>query len=193
MDLVEALMRVITKNEIDGNMDYAYRFSDPDGLRTGKSGYSFGRCQFDINNNPLAVSMLKDLGFTDEDIARLKAQKGDISNLNAKLRDHAVQVDLCDERQIRYIIRWVRAICDKKGITFADDEAFIHACDYHNQFYMNPDGKAINYFVRLGKPVTAEDVRAYKLTTIWGKKAPDDVERRYRNIVKVMRAAGKAG
>jgi hypothetical protein len=80
----------------------------------------------------------------------------------------------------------VRGISKAAGIVYADDEAFIHACDYHNQFNMNAHGKAIAYLAALAHPVNAQDILGYKLTTIWGKKRPDDVRRRFNNIHKLF-------
>lgn len=191
MDALQALRLAIVKNEIDDNLAFAYRFSDPDGIRTGKSGYSFGRCQFDIANNPSAVTCLRECSFTDADIARLKEQTGSIDDLNAKLRANAAIVDRWDDAHIRGSLEWVRDIARRRKFSYADDEALVHVADYHNQFGMHLHGKAAAYFVSLGRPVTAEDVKTYKLGTLWGRKRPDDVRRRYNNIAKIFKNTTK--
>ncbi|QOX79811.1 hypothetical protein FY034_13010 [Trichlorobacter lovleyi] len=186
MQLNDLLRQALIKNELGGNMALVYRFSDADGVRTGKSGYSFGVAQFDIANNHRAIECLKECGFTDADIARLRTQTGPIGDLNDKLAAHKSVVDLYDTAQIDGTINWVRGISKAAGIVYADDEAFIHACDYHNQYDMKAHGKAISYLAKLGRPVTGQDIHKYKLGTIWGKKRPDDVERRYNNIRKLF-------
>lgn len=186
MQLNDLLRQALIKNELGSNMALVYRFSDADGVRTGKSGYSFGVAQFDIMNNHRAIECLKECGFTDADIARLRAQTGPIGDLNDKLAAHKNVVDVFDTAQIDGTINWVRGISKAAGIVYADNEAVIHACDYHNQYDMKAHGKAIDYLFNLGRPVTGQDIRKYKFTTIWGKKRPDDVDRRYNNIRKLF-------
>lgn len=186
MQLNDLLRQALIKNELGGNLALVYRFSDADGVRTGKSGYSFGVCQFDIANNHRAIECLKECQFTDVEVARLLKQIGPIADLNDKLAAHKEVVDLYDTAQIDGTIGWVKGISKAAGIVYADEEALIHACDYHNQFNMNPRGKAVGYLSRLGRPVTAQDILTYKLTTIWGQKRPDDVRRRFGNIHKLF-------
>lgn len=186
MHLNDLLRQALIKNELGGNLALVYRFSDADGVRTGKSGYSFGIAQFDIMNNVRAVECLKACGFTEAEIVRLQRQIGPIGDLNDKLAAHKEVVDLFDTAQIDGTIGWVKGISQAAGITYVDEEALIHACDYHNQFDMKPRGKAITCLADLHRPVTAQDILDYKLTTIWGKKRPDDVKRRFDNIHKLF-------
>jgi len=44
----ESMKQALLLNECDGDQELAYKFSDADGVRTGRSGYSFGVSQFDI-------------------------------------------------------------------------------------------------------------------------------------------------
>ena len=62
--LNEMLYEIIVLNELDGNLNASLRFSDPDGALSGKSGWSFGPCQFDTQNNAAALACLRDCGFT---------------------------------------------------------------------------------------------------------------------------------
>lgn len=183
---IAQLRKALFLNELSGNSRYLYEFSDADGVRTGKSGYSFGLCQFDIMNNARAIRCLQECGFTHIDIARLQSQLGSISDLNAKLITRKAVIDKWDEVEISRTVRHVDEISAKAGIVYANDEAFIHACDYHNQYDMKPRGKAVTYLAALRRPVTAADILAYKYTTIWGKKRKDDVDRRFNNIAKIM-------
>lgn len=190
MDLTAILEKAFIKNECAGDPKVAYRFSDPDGLRTGKSGYSFGISQFDINNNPKALACLSACGFTSADIARLKAQSGPIYDLNAKLAVSKTIVDEWDRRQISACIAHTLGVALSRGFVFADDTAIIHLADYHNQYHLSvqgPKAKMANYLAGLGRPVTGDDIRRFKLDhTAWGQKRPDDVDRRYRNIITLF-------
>lgn len=184
--LTKLLTAALFLNELDNNAAFLFRFSDADGVRTGKSGYSFGLCQFDIMNNIRAVRCLKECGFSEAELLRLRQQLGPIEDLNAKLLQQKAVVNQWDAVEISHTVRWVDKICTKAGIIFQDDAAFIHACDYHNQYDMKANGKAVQYLKALKRLVISEDILNYKLTTIWGKKRPDDVHRRFDNIVKIM-------
>lgn len=86
MNTLEIFSRVILANELDGSTAHAYRFSDPDGVRTGKSGWSFGICQFDINNNLQTIICLRECGFTTDEITGLKLHLiANMKPMNAKL------------------------------------------------------------------------------------------------------------
>lgn len=190
MDLRDTLRRVLLANELGNNERVAYRFSDPDGVRTGKSGWSFGRCQFDLQNNPRAAACLREIGFTEPEILGLKQQAygpAAMARFNARLLAAAAEIDRLDQEEFDGIARHVLQVTANAGLHLADEETFTHLCDYHNQYSIEFGGKCVRYLQRLGRPITPEDVRAYKLTTLWGTKRPDDVERRYNNIVRIVR------
>ena len=181
-----ALFRLIMlANELSGNLKAVYRFSDPDGVQTGKSGWSFGICQFDINNNPSATLCLRECGFTTDEIIGLKSQSIPTAPLNAKLRAHADVIDSWDERQMYECLTVPLQRCKNSGITFVDDEAKFHLADYHNQFNMSRGGKMHCYLRSFNRPITREDILKFKLGLPWGKKRADDVYRRYNNIVRI--------
>lgn len=187
MDVRKVLAAALLENELEGNVAVAYRFSDPDGVRTGKSGWSFGRCQFDMQNNPMAQKCLLAAGFALEEVVGLIKQEigtETMRALNARMKTPAVMaiIDEYDERQIDEAITHTVDVCTNAGLHLADEETFIHLADYHNQFYINYRGKCVAYLQRLGRPIVAADVLDYKLTTLWGKKRPDDVARRWNNI-----------
>jgi hypothetical protein len=168
-------------------MDVVYRFSDCDGVRSGKSGWSFGVSQFDINNNPAATLCLRECGFTTDEIQALKLQVCLIGPANAKLHRHSTIVDEWDQRQINECLDYPARLCKESGIRLACNETIFHIADYHNQFYMSKGGKLHRYLSALPYPVAQEDIKGFKLTTAWGKKRPDDVERRYRNIARLAK------
>ena len=187
MDIRKILAKALLENEISGNLAFVYKFSDADGVRTGKSGYSFGRCQFDLQNNPMARQCLTDAGFTLEEVVGLTKQElgaETMRALNARLQTPAVMaiIDDYDNRHLDETITHTHAVVTNAGLHLADQEVFIHLADYHNQFYINYRGKCVAWLQRLGRPISSADVLDYKLTTLWGQKRPDDVARRWNNI-----------
>lgn len=189
MELLKIFTQAILKNELDGNELAAYRFSDPDGIQTGKSGWSFGICQFDINNNPSAILALREIGFTTDQIIALKAQTiKNMTLMNATLKQNSTVVDRWDAKQLDECLNVPMQICVSSGITFANDEARIHVADYHNQFYMSRGGKLHNFLMSMKAPIVPEMILAFKLKLPWGLKRPDDVHRRYNNIAGLFKA-----
>jgi len=183
MTILEATRKALFANELDSNPNYLYRFSDPDGIRTGKSGYSFGLVQYDIMNNPVAEKCLKECGFTAQEIDRLKKQNtASVRDLEKKLRANSHIVDRYDNMQVAECVNHVRKHSDRLGVLFDSDEAFVHLADYHNQFYLSPNGKCMNFIAGLRHSVRPEDIKHFKLSLPWGQKRPDDVLRRYNNI-----------
>lgn len=187
MDIRKILAQAFLENELGGYRQLAYKFSDPDGVRSGKSGWSFGLSQFDLANNPMAGECLAVAGFASEEIVGLiKQQVGDVTMaaLSARLRTPQVMaiIDDYDNQQLDLVITHTRSVCAQAGLHLADEECFVHLCDYHNQFYVQYSGKCVVYLKRLGRMINSADVLAYKLTTLWGEKRPDDVARRWNNI-----------
>lgn len=180
MDIKTAVTRALFLNELDGNMNAAYRFSNAG----GKSGYSFGATQLDVANNPTATTCLIQAGFTLQEIRRLKLMDKNITDLNAKLALQKAIVDKFDAMQVQECLDHVQRVSGLAGIRYADLEGFVAACDYHNQLYMGTNGQFIEHF-KGNKSVTAEGIKEFKLTLPWGEKRPNDVERRAENIKKV--------
>ena len=180
MSLIETLRKAIFANELSSNANAIYRFSNA----SEASGLSFGISQLDVGHNSAAVKCLQECGFTEAEIADVKAKRG--GGLSAKLKANMAIVDKYDDAQISYCLDHVLTVAKSRRITFANDEAIIHAADYHNQFYMSTNGKMANALVALGRPVTAQDILKIKLSTAWGQKEPGDVNRRYNNIVRIM-------
>ena len=187
MDIRSTLAKALLENELEGNVAVAYKFSDPDGVRTGKSGWSFGRCQFDLSNNPMARECLSAAGFAPEEVVGLIKQEigaETMAALNARLKTPAVMaiIDDYDERQLDEAITHTHSVVVNAGLHLANQEVFIHLADYHNQYSIEYGGKCILFLQRLRRPIVPADVLDYKLTTLWGKKRPDDVARRWNNI-----------
>lgn len=190
MTLLESMEKIILANELDNNTDFAYRFSDPDGVRTGKSGWSFGKVQYDIANNSTAALCLQECGFTSAEIMALKKQTiEDMAPFNQRLRDHSEIIDKWDARQIQECLSRVQEMAKLGGWTYQDDRALLMAADYHNQFYLSKGGQFFNWAKRLGAPVTDYDIYKFKMNLPWGAKRPDDVKRRYHTILKIMAGA----
>lgn len=174
------VMDAIAMNEISGNLSVAYRFSRASG---GNSGYSFGRSQFDVSNNPFVSQFLRNkCGFTAEENTLLRLEK-DVTELNNKLREHKKEIDDYDLQHIKNMIKYVGGILS--DLEVESEETFIHLVDYHNQFNLSYNGKMHKYLKTL-KFATCENILNFKLNqTKWGKEHPQDVKRRYNNIKRM--------
>lgn len=187
--------KALVANELGNQLSLIYKFSDADGVRTGKSGWSFGIVQFDINNNANALICLKECDFTTDEIAALRRQDTDVvmSAMNAKLLAYREVVDRWDRRQIAECLTWPLNLCVELGVDFSSEETLLHVADYHNQFGMSRGGKLYSWLRAQRVAVTPEMVRDFKYTLPWGIKqkagdrAHDDVWRRYANIVRIVR------
>jgi hypothetical protein len=181
----ELVKRAILLNELSGNKDKAYKFSDPDGKESGKSGYSFSTVQFDIENNWDGILCLKACGFRPKDLDRLFEQRGPIEDLNAKLYQNRAIVDRFALEHIDGSCEHVLSLLRGSRIQVEDMETLVHIVDYHNQLYMSPHG-ALHRWLLQAKAVNAASFLAFKFTIKWGRNRPDDVQRRFRNIKKVF-------
>lgn len=184
--------KCIIANELGGDLSLVYIFSDPDGVRTGKSGWSFGVVQYDINNNASALLALRDMDFTTEEILGLKAQTIDIKAMNQKLVDHKDIVDSWDMKQLLECLTWSLKLCNEVKTDFTDEAAFLSTADYHNQFGFSRGGRLYTFLKGHTQPVSSEMIRDFKYTLPWGIKqlakndpSKDDVFRRYSNIIKI--------
>ena len=185
--IAEKSMKAIVLNEVGGDMSLVYKFSDPDGVRNGKSGWSFGRVQFDTRNNRTAVECLLACGFTPIEVGTVIMQSGDISHLNAKLRAQSAVVDRFDNAHVSKSVQHCDRLVDGYGIKLASEDVLVHIVDYHNQFYMTPGGKLHRWLQDQTRHITAEMILNFKLEqTRWGRIRPDDVQRRWRNIERVL-------
>jgi hypothetical protein len=183
--LAARFRKVILANELDNNLAFALKFSDPDGVRSGKSGWSFGVCQYDIANNPAAATCLRACGFTVEEIAGLKAQTVDVKALEPKLKAAAATVEKFDTIQLNGCITRAQAILSRRNIQPADDAALLAIADYANQYYLSDIDKP-----GYGRAFRAADILSWKLEhTPYGKSRPSDCQRRYDNLVRIMEAA----
>lgn len=190
MNTVEVLEKVLLANEHDGTTHRVYKFSDPDGICSGKSGWSFGRSQFDILNNPQATICLRECGFTTDEIAGLKAQTiADMRPMNNKLLANCTVIDRYDDQQISECLQVPTVLCGNSGIKLTPG-GLVALADYHNQFNMSRGGKMHTFLKGLKRPVTADDIYRFKLTLPWGLKRKDDVDRRHNNIMAVLKGAG---
>lgn len=189
--------KALVANELGNQMSLVYKFSDADGERTGKSGWSFGVVQFDINNNANAIRALEEMEFTPTEIMQLRQQQYTdvefMTKMNAKLLAHRDIIDRWDRKQISECLSWPLGICNGLHIDFSGEEAFIHIADYRNQFGISIGGKMYTWLGAQAGAITPEMIRDFKYTTKYGiaqKLKPrdkDDVWRRYHNIVRIMR------
>mgnify|MGYP000980742783 FL=1 len=173
---VEKVMKVIALNEISGNENVICKFS----YAGGKSGYSFGRSQFDVTHNVRARNFLKNIcGFSDHDINKLLKLDKDIGYLNERLKLFRNDIDRLDKEHINQMVNYVASL---EGMPeFENEKTFVHLVDYHNQFNLSKNGLMHN-FIKSKKILTSKDILNFKLGLKWGREQPQDVKRRYNNI-----------
>lgn len=183
----EIFREIILANELENNLDFALRFSDPDGVWSGKSGWSFGVCQFDTKNNDQALACLRECGFTPEEIEGIVKQTIDVKPLASKLRDHADIVARYDAEQLSYCIVKAQRFADHYCIPVQDTTTLLALADTINQYGSLGDGSAA-FLRKLQRPVTARDVLNMKLTWKYSRteRGRADTKRRYDNILKVI-------
>jgi hypothetical protein len=173
---LEKIMYVISLNEISGNENVICKFS----YAGGKSGYSFGRSQFDVTHNIKARNFLKNIcGFSDHDIRKLLNLDKDIGYLNERLKLFRTHIDKLDKEHINQMVNYVAAL--DKLPEFENEKTFVHLVDYHNQFNLSKNGLMHN-FIKSKKILTSKDILNFKLGLKWGREQPQDVKRRYNNI-----------
>lgn len=184
--------KILLANELGNDLSLALRFSDADGVNTGKSGYSFGISQFDIANNGLAIQCLEECCFSAEEIEALLTQsipKEDLAKYDAKLAASIEIVEKYDKMNIMQSLVHTTHLISTSGISLAGPETLYHIADYHNQFHFTRDGKLHKFLLAYGSTITPDTILQFKLEyTAWGKKRPDDVKRRYNNIVQIFNA-----
>lgn len=191
--LIAKFRDIIIANELDNSLAHITKFSDPDGVRSGKSGWSFGISQFDLQNNAKAAACLRACGFTEGEIHGLKSQSIDAKALEPKLKAHADIIEQFDQMQLKWCVTRTQGILSRRSITPADAAALLAVADYANQYYLSDvdkPGYLVHYLLGLTHPFTAEDVLKFKLElTPYGQKRPGDCRRRYNNLVKIMKEA----
>lgn len=178
--------KILMANELGNNDKLILKFSDADGVRTGKSGYSFGVSQFDIKNNKNASACLLACGFTQQEIGHLLTQDIDSQTLKAyeaKLESAAKVVEEYDKAHMLESLAHCSHLLATTQSTLADKETIYHIADYHNQFTFSRDGKLHEFLKTIKEPITPDIILKFKLEqTAWGQKRPDDIRRRYDNI-----------
>jgi len=191
--LIATFRRIILANELDNSLAHVHKFSDPDGVRSGKSGWSFGISQFDLKNNPIAAACLRACGFSEAEIKGLIDQTINARALEPKLKAAAATIELFDQAQLKGCVVRAQRILYKRAITPANDSGLLAVADYANQYHLSDilkPGYLIHYLFRLGRPFTAADVLQFKLAgTKYGREHPGDCRRRYENLMNIMDAA----
>lgn len=187
----ELFYLVILQNELSGNKSAGLRFSDPDG-KPGRSGWSFGLCQFDTKHNGQAINCLVDCGFTDGEIKGLVNQTINVKPLAARLIAHADIIEKYDQAQLSHCINKAMEFNVSHGIIMVETAAILCVADYVNQYGSEGEGIAV-YFneIDIKRPIIAGDVQHFKLEhTQYGREHRADCERRYNNILEICKKEG---
>ena len=192
-ELIAAFRKIIIANELDNSLRHVTKFSDPDGVRSGKSGWSFGVSQFDLQNNPIAAACLRACKFSEDEIRGLINQSIDAHALEPRLKANAAIIEQFDQAQLKGCVDRAQRVLAKRGITPADDAALLAVADYANQYYLSAiakPGYLVHYLMKLPHAFTAEDVLQFKvIATPYGRTHKSDCRRRYDNLIKIMEAA----
>lgn len=172
------VMKILAKNEISGNENVICKFS----YAGGKSGYSFGRSQFDVTHNLAARKFLiEKCNFVTDEIARLLNLDKNITDLNNKLSKFRKEIDELDLSHVKEMIKYVGSLENMPKVDTV--KTFIQLVDYHNQFNLSRNGKLHNW-LKERKFITSKSILEFKLKeTKWGRENKADVMRRYNNIV----------
>jgi hypothetical protein len=181
---------IIFANELGSSINLAFKFSDPDGVRSGKSGWSFGVCQFDTRNNDQALACLAECGFNSDEICGIVDQTIDVKPLAARLKDNSDIITKYDEAQLSRCIFSALDFYARNNIPVTDTATILASADYVNQYGSQGAGFA-KYMRDLERQPTAKDVLDFKLhCTKYGKEHPSDCQRRYDNIIQIMEKEG---
>lgn len=184
--LNELFRQLILSNELENNMALAYSFSDPDGTRSGKSGWSFGVCQFDTQNNEQSLACLKECGFSEVEIAGIVAQSINVVPFHRRLQAHAEIIARFDAGQLSRCLYSAMDFYARHKIPAVATDAILATADYINQYGSCGDGFAA-YMRGLKRQPAAQDILDFKLDhTLYGKKRPADCWRRYTNLVILL-------
>ena len=187
--LNELFYDVIILNELGGNKSAALRFSDPDG-KPGRSGWSFGLCQFDTRHNGDAISCLVDCGFTQDEIHGVVDQTIDVKPLAARLIAHKDIIEQYDTKQLSSCLDSAMNAVTSHGVMVFESAAILCLADYVNQYGSIGEGFSEWMNQRDSDGITAAEVQEFKLTkTKYGREHKADCERRYNNIMAVVKGA----
>lgn len=181
--LNELFRSVILLNEVSGNMKAVLRFSDPDGP-SGRSGWSFGLCQFDTKHNDAALACLSECGYTHDEIDDIVQQR--VKPSPAKL--DADIVAKYDEAQLSRCLYSAANVVTAKGIIVTNPGALLALADYVNQYGSIGNGFAEYLALRDNDgDVTIHEIQEWKLNyTKYGREHKADCDRRYNNILRVL-------
>jgi hypothetical protein len=181
---------VILLNELSGNVSAALRFSDPDGP-SGRSGWSFGVCQFDTKHNDLALSLLNECGFSKQEIAGVVQQSINVKPLEAKLKANSDIVAHYDQMQLSHCLQSALNSTTNNGVLAVTTGPILCLADYCNQYgSIGPSFVEYLNTKDLTRNIQMDDIQEWKLKfTKYGREHPKDCERRYANILHVMKEA----
>ena len=190
MESLNAMFRdLIFANECSRNPNAVLRFSDPDGVLSGKSGWSFGVSQFDTQNNGEALKCLAACGFTPTEISGVVHQTIDVVPLNAKLAANADVIATYDTAQLSLCINSALNCVTSNGLPADNPGGILALGDYINQ-YGSIGPQFVGFIKALNHPVMAVDVLSFKIHhTTYGERCPTDCQRRYNNLVQIVAAS----
>lgn len=189
-DMIQYFREVTCLNEVEGNMNAVLRLTDPDG-KPGRSGYSFGLTQMDTRHNDGAINCLVDCGFTQDEIHGIVDQTIDVRPFTVRLIANKAIIEKYDEAQLNHCLTSAMNAATANGVMVTNPGGILCLADYVNQ-YGSIGPAFIEYLNKndLDGDITHNEVQAWKLTTKYGREHKGDCERRYKNILKVLKENG---
>ena len=110
------------------------------------NGLTFGLAQYDLSVNWQAVNCLKKCKFKPGEVGELfDPETTKLKRLNKKLSFHRRVIDECDDKHIRMAILRLTNLIKSNSIKLESDHAFLVLLDYHNLFFVNNEGRIIEW------------------------------------------------
>lgn len=213
------LRAILFATEHDDSPAALRRFS----FAGGKSTYSFGLLQFDVDARPAARQFLRETGFTEDDIKRLRRPGGlsesELRELDAKLLAvPEAKLNEFTDSQLRENIRRIDALIEhleKSNPSIAaavshSRELQLALADYDNQFHLDGIGSRpqpntmLAYLegqpvrrngqtLQLGHGLVRQDLQNYIDGTAYARAHPGSVRSREERLVGALSKLGVLG
>lgn len=191
--IIDKYMKLLSENEVSGREEYIYRFTNKSVL--GKRNVTIGLSQHDFHargSSDVGLNkLLESFGCTENEIKSIFDNTYSdklLKKLNDKMEtgDFNKIIDNLDKKYAHKTYLHCKKVLSKCFKYSVEDRVFIMIMDYHNQYYFSDGGKLFRHIRdSINNVLTEKFIVDYKLNTLFGKKRPDDVMRRYENMYRV--------
>lgn len=188
------------------NSDMSYQKNEDIGyiFVWDKVGFSFGKIQINLKENPQYKECLVEIGIDEKGIEFLtttiskedprknsQSFKQEMDNkarqYDKYLKEHK---DIVDKYCLKFFNESYSRLCSNdvlNKVTFESETTFALIVDYDNQFGFSEGGLAERKILEqynFGKTITNDFFHNFKLNTAYGKKYPNNVIKRTDNVKK---------